>query len=167
LISARARRATVVFHPSARNTAHGSEHAIEIGREIKMKAPAFSYYMHEGPAAFSIEVAGALTAEGAKKLEQDWRSASDAIGNKELVVDLSFVTEIDPAGRELLLRWRGNGATVVASTPESHALAESVIGAPVRPSARIVFASEPYWSRFRAMLPLDEEAFAHEASKQT
>jgi hypothetical protein len=94
--------------------------------------------MHEGPAAFSIEVAGALAAEGAKKLEQDWLSASRAIGTKELVVDLSFVTEIDPVGCQLLLRWRGNRATVVANTPESRALAESVIGLPLYPSARII-----------------------------
>ena len=41
-----------------------------------MKTPAFGYYMHDGPAAFSIELAGALAAEGAEKLEQDWRSAT-------------------------------------------------------------------------------------------
>jgi hypothetical protein len=120
-----------------------------------MKAPAFSYYMHEGPAAFSIEVAGALAAEGAKKLEQDWLSASEAIGDKELFVDLSFVTEIDCVGRQLLLRWRGNGATIVANTPESRALAESIIGLPLRPRARIAYTSKPYRSEsfFRDVLP--------------
>ncbi len=61
-----------------------------------MKASLFSYDMHDGPTAFSIELAGILAAEGANKLEQDWRDASAAIGNKELVVDLSFLTEIDP-----------------------------------------------------------------------
>ena len=111
-----------------------------------MKAPAFSYYMHDGPTAFSIELAGALAAESAKKLEQDWLRASAVIGKKELVVDLSFVTEIDPAGRQLLLRWRRNGATIVANTPESRALAESVIGRPLRPPARIAYTSTPYWS---------------------
>jgi hypothetical protein len=121
-----------------------------------MKAPAFSYYMHEGPAAFSIEVAGVLAAEGAKKLEKDWLSASRAIGNKELVVDLSFVTEIDPIGCQLLLRWRRKGVTVVANTPESRALAESVIGLPLRPSARIAYTSKPYRSEsfFRGVLPI-------------
>ena len=52
-----------------------------------MKSPAFSYYMHDGPTAFSIELAGALAAEAAKKLEQDWRSAAEVIGEKELVVE--------------------------------------------------------------------------------
>jgi hypothetical protein len=109
-----------------------------------MKKPAFSYYMHDGPAAFSIELAGALAAEGAKKLEQDWGSASADIGEKELVVDLSYVTEIDPVGRQLLLRLRRNGATVVANTPESRELAESIIGRPLRPIGRIAYTSSPY-----------------------
>src|ERR1700719_2300393 len=111
-----------------------------------MKNSAFSYYMHDGPAAVSIEVAGRLAAEGAKKLEQDWLSASVVIGTKQLIVDLSFVTEIDPVGRQLLLRWRRNGATVVANTPESRVLAESVIGRPLGALARIAFTSKPYWS---------------------
>jgi anti-anti-sigma regulatory factor len=108
-----------------------------------------SYYMHDGPAAFSVEVAGALAAAGAKKLERDWLSASRTIGNKELVIDLSFVTEIDSVGCQLLLRWLGNGATVVANRPESRALAESVIGFPLLPRAPIAYTSEPYrpeWS---------------------
>jgi len=121
-----------------------------------MKVPAFSYHMHDGPTAFSIELAGTLAAEGAKKLEQDWGSASAVIGKKELVVDLSFVTEIDPGGRQLLLRWFRNGATVVANTPESRALAESIIGRPLPPIARITSTSMPYRSGlfFREVLPI-------------
>jgi hypothetical protein len=117
-----------------------------------MKAQAFNYYMHDGPTAFSIELAGALAGESAKNLEQDWLSASAVIGKKELVVDLSFVTEIDPVGRQLLLRWRRNGATVVANTPESRVLAESVIGRRLRPLARIAYTSLPYRPFFRDVL---------------
>ena len=121
-----------------------------------MKAPALSYYMHDGPTAFSIELAGTLAAEGAKRLEQDWLSASGLIGKKELIVDLSFVTEIDQVGRQLLLRWRRNGATVVANTPESRALAESIIGHPLPPMARIAYTCSPYRSGsfFRDVLPI-------------
>jgi ABC-type transporter Mla MlaB component len=118
-----------------------------------MTLPAFSYYMHDGPTAFSIELAGALAAEDAEKLEQDWLSASAAIGEKELVVDLSFVTEIDSVGRELLLRWRRKGATVVANTLDSRALAESVIGSPVPPIARIAYTSTPYRSSPCTFIP--------------
>jgi len=66
--------------------------------------------------------------EGAEKLERDWRNASAVVGKKDLIVDLSFLTEIDPGGRQLLLRLLKNGATVVANTPESRALAESILG---------------------------------------
>jgi hypothetical protein len=67
--------------------------------------------MHDGPSAFSIELAGTWAAEGAKKLEQDWQSASAVIGRKELIVDLSLAAEIDPRARQLLLGWFRNGAT--------------------------------------------------------
>jgi hypothetical protein len=112
--------------------------------------------MHDGPTAFSIELAGVLAAEAAKKLEQDWRSAAEVIGEKELVVDLSYVTEIDPFGSQLLLRWRRNGATLVADRPESRALAESIIGRPLPPIGRIANTSSPYrpGSFFRDVLPI-------------
>jgi hypothetical protein len=129
---------------------------IASAREMKMKTPVFSYYMHDGPKAFSIELAGSLSADDAKKLERHWLNASTAIGNKELVVDLSFVTEIDPVGRQLLLRWHRNGATFVANTAESRALVESTIGHPPRPLARIAYTSKPYRSEsfFREVLPI-------------
>src|ERR1700686_2485397 len=111
-----------------------------------MKPASFSYYMHDGPTAFSIELAGTLAAEGAKKLEQDWRRACAVFGKKELVVDLSFVTAIDSEGGQLLLRWFRNGATVVANTPESRALAESAIGRPLPPIPRIAYT----WTPFRS-----------------
>jgi hypothetical protein len=121
-----------------------------------MKAPAFSYYMHDGPTAFSIELAGTLVAEGAKKLEQDCRSARAVVGKKELIVDLSFVTKIDSVGRQLLLRLRRYGATVVANRPESRALAESIFGCPLPQIARIAYTSRPYRqeSFFRQVLPI-------------
>jgi hypothetical protein len=45
-----------------------------------MKAQAFSYYLHDGPTTFSIDLAGTLAAEGAKKLEQDGRRACAVVG---------------------------------------------------------------------------------------
>ena len=112
--------------------------------------------MHDGPTAFSIELAGALAGKGAKKLEQDWQTACGVIGKKELVVDLSFVTEIDPGGRQLLFRWFRNGATVVANTPQSRALAESAIGRPLPPIGRIAYTWSPYRSVsfLREVLPM-------------
>src|SRR5260370_31842217 len=94
-----------------------------------MKTSNFTYYMHDGPAAFSFELAGTLSPDDAVELEQAWRTASSVIGDRILVVDLTFVTQIDEAGRDLLRRWRENGANFVGNSPTSRLLAESIIGA--------------------------------------
>jgi hypothetical protein len=60
---------------------------------------AFRYYMHDGSAAFSFELSGKLSDEAAGKLETAWRTASSVIGQRNLMVDLTYVTSIDAAGR--------------------------------------------------------------------
>jgi hypothetical protein len=75
---------------------------------MRLEFQHFSYYMHEGPSEFSVELAGTWDAEGAKTVEQDWQNASAVIGGKELI-DLSLVVEIDPRARQLLLRWFRSG----------------------------------------------------------
>ena len=86
--------------------------------------------MHDGPAAFSFELAGTISPDDAVELEQAWRTASSTIGDRVLVVDLSFVTRIDEAGRDLLRRWHEQGARLVANSPTARLLAESIIGTP-------------------------------------
>jgi hypothetical protein len=98
------------------------------------------------PSAFSVELAGTWAAEGAKALEQDWQSASAVIGVKELIIDLSFVTEIDPRAGQLLLRWFRNGATIIADTPKSRALTESIIGCSIPSRTLIPNTWDPYRS---------------------
>ena len=100
-------------------------------------SPAFSYYMHDRPSAFSVEPAGTWASEGAKTLEQDWQSASAVIGRKKLIIDISFVGEIDPRAGQLLLRWFRNRATIAVDTPKSRALTESIIGCSIPSSTRI------------------------------
>ena len=111
-----------------------------------MGTPAFNYYTHDGPPAFSIELAGVWAADGANKLEHDWQSASAVIGRKELVIDLSFVEEIDPGARQVLLRWFRNGATIIADKPKSRALIESIIGGAIPSITRIANTCSPYRS---------------------
>ncbi len=59
----------------------------------------FRYYMHDGPHALSFELAGELSDNAARELEQAWRAASSVIGNRSLIVDLSYVTESIPGGK--------------------------------------------------------------------
>jgi hypothetical protein len=110
-----------------------------------MKNPALDYYMHDGPAAFSFELAGILAADYVARLEQAWRTASSAIGSRSFVVDLTFVTRVDEAGAELLRTWHRNGAKLVANTSGARLLAESIIGAPLPAPAR---ASAPTYEPF-------------------
>jgi hypothetical protein len=89
------------------------------------------YYMHDGPAAFRFELAGNLNEEGARRLDQDWRTASSVIGDRCLIVDMTFVTDVDERGRELLARWNREGARLVANSERSRELAEWISGQPV------------------------------------
>jgi hypothetical protein len=88
----------------------------------------FRYYMHGGTTAFSFELAGRLSDDGVRELQRTWRTASSVIGDRSLIVDLSYVTGIDVAGQELLRGWHDRGAELVAKSPEGRALVQSITG---------------------------------------
>ncbi|MBV9768900.1 MAG: anti-sigma factor antagonist [Bryobacterales bacterium] len=88
----------------------------------------FYYYMHDGTAAFSFELAGELSDDSARELEQVWLTASSSTGNKLLIVDLSFVTCIGTTGEKLLRHWYEEGAQLVATLPQARAIVESITG---------------------------------------
>ena len=70
-----------------------------------MKSQTLQYYMHDGPSAFRFELSGDLNNEAARELDQAWRTASSMIGDRALVVDMTFVTGAEKEGRSLLARW--------------------------------------------------------------
>jgi len=86
------------------------------------------YYMHDGPAAFRFELAGELDSNDAARLEQDWRVASSVVGNRTLIIDMSFVTSIDDTARNLFRRWHARGAQFAAKSRGSRELVESITG---------------------------------------
>jgi len=88
----------------------------------------FRYYMHDGPHAFRFELSGPLTAPAARGLAQDWRTASSVANGKTLVVDLSFVTTVDPEGLELMQTWHRDGAQFVAKSAAARGLVQSITG---------------------------------------
>jgi ABC-type transporter Mla MlaB component len=93
-----------------------------------MKTQALQYYMHDGSTAFRFELAGELNYKGASELDQAWRTASSVIGDRKLNVDITFVTSVDGSGRALLARWHREGAQIIANSPASRVLAESILG---------------------------------------
>jgi hypothetical protein len=109
--------------------------------------------MHDGPRAFRFELAGNLDEEGARRLDQDWRTASSVIGDRCRIVDITFLTDIDEHGRELLGRWYREGAQIIADSKHSRELAEWILGEPL-PDARedaTAAVSNRTWLPFRTL----------------
>jgi len=142
-----------------------------------MKIHALHYYMHDGPNAFRFELSGNLNREGVWRLDQDWRTASSMLGDRRLIVDMTFVTGVDEAGRALLAGWHREGALLVANSKVSRALAESILGEPLPEypaDTCAAAASDRTWASFRRsvlgpasmtlLLLLVTLAFAIEAS---
>jgi len=114
-----------------------------------MRTQSLQYYMHDGPTAFRLELAGNLNHEGTLRLDQDWQTASSTIGDRRLIVDLTLVTGADEQGRELLTRWSREGAQLVATSKASRALTESILGGPLSEPPEAV-TTDRTWFRFRA-----------------
>ncbi len=96
-----------------------------------MKSQTLQYYMHDGPSAFRFELAGDLNNDAARDLDHAWRTASSVIGDRALVVDMTFVTGAGKDGRSLLARWYAEGAKLIAKSKVSRALAEAIVGKPL------------------------------------
>jgi hypothetical protein len=111
---------------------------------------ALRYFMHYGPTAFRFELAGELDGEGARRLEQDWLSASSMIGEHALIVDMTFVTAAEEDGRALLARWYAAGAQFVAQSKVSRKLAEAITGKPLTEfTAASIGSGDGTWLSFR------------------
>jgi len=91
------------------------------------------YYMYEGPTAFRFELAGDLDASDAASLAQDRHTAYSRVGNRTLIIDVTFVTKIDEVVRSLFGRWYAGGAKFAAGTRSSRLLVESITGRPFTP----------------------------------
>src|SRR5579862_5218568 len=109
----------------------------------------FRYYMHDGTTAFSFELAGRLSGNSTRELLQAWHTASSVIGDRSLIVDLSYVTGIDASGQKLLRGWHDRGAQLVAKSPQAQALVESITG---QPSSEVPAAARhSTWLPFRGI----------------
>src|SRR6202051_4756691 len=121
-----------------------------------MKSQTLQYYMHDGPSAFRFELAGDLNNEAARDLDRAWRTASSVVGDRALVVDMTFVTGAERDGRSLLARWYAEGAQLIAKSKVSRALAEAIVGAPLpelapASSAGAVRTWRPFHTSFGAL----------------
>jgi hypothetical protein len=120
-----------------------------------MNKPVLDYYMHDGRNAFRFELTGIVNGEGARELEQAWRTIASIIGDRRLIIDISFVTAVDEHGRSLLVRWHREGAQFLANSQASRILAQSITGTPFAESAVNTHTSIPFRSSlFKSTLGL-------------
>ena len=93
-----------------------------------MRTQDLQYYLHDEWNTLRFELAGTLAGDGAQKVYQAWRTARSIVGDRTVIVDITFVVEADERGRALLRLWHQNGARIIAASPESRALAEPILG---------------------------------------
>ena len=119
------------------------------------------YFIHDDFDAFRIELSGSLVGRAAQKAYEAWRSASVLRRRARLVVDISYVTEADEHGKAVLRTWHELKARIVASSPASLAIADSVLGEPAPlPLARRTLVSPLgfFFSRLAARNPAGAES---------
>src|SRR5690348_970671 len=74
-------------------------------------------YLHDNSATLRFVLRGELAAGRVRELENAWTTAASILGARDLVVDLSELTQADCAGKELLFRMREAGACVIPGLP--------------------------------------------------
>lgn len=105
---------------------------------------ALEYYIHDGSKAFRFRLLGQLSADSARDLQLAWDTADSTIGNREVVFDVTRITEIHPTGHELLRNWKIRGAKFVVADCGAQARLQSLTDQPVSLAAPLkasVFAS--------------------------
>jgi hypothetical protein len=123
----------------------------------QVKRQALQYFMHYGPAALRLELAGTLDGEGARRLERDWLTASSALGGHALIVDLTFVNGAEEEGRALLARWFAAGVRFVAQSKVSRKLAQDITGKPIAENASVDKpGADRTWLPFRKTRTADD-----------
>ena len=96
-----------------------------------MSPGANDMYQHDSATMFRFVLSGELIGDRVRDLEHAWNTAQSILAGKELVVDISGITNANPPGVELLSRMRESGARLTAALPpESEEFLRS-LGVPV------------------------------------
>jgi hypothetical protein len=93
-------------------------------------------YQHDSAAIFRFVLRGHLAGEHVLELEHAWTTARSILQHKELVVDVSGISDADPQGAELLHRMRDAGARLIAALPPKSEEFLRSLGVPAAPCGR-------------------------------
>ena len=105
------------------------------------------YYIHDEPGALRLELAGTLSGAGVESVYHAWLSALGVIGQRRVIVDISFITEADERGRNLLRLWQRTGARIIAGSDQSRAVAGDIELEPAPAREK-----RGWWERVRGLL---------------
>lgn len=86
---------------------------------------------------FVLKLEGALTAVWVREADAYWRAAVVSQEGRPVVIDLTDVLSVDDAGRELLMRMHGAGATFVVRGCAMRELVREVVDADARRQSRV------------------------------
>jgi hypothetical protein len=99
-----------------------------VGERDGLGGHMLSYYLHDGSSAFRFKLSGALVGRDVDEVEQCRRTAWSTIGERNFLVDVSDLTNVDDRGRALLGAWHRNGAQFIAKSAHSRSLVASIMG---------------------------------------
>ena len=115
------------------------------------------FFVHNDSDALRIELAGSLCGADAETVYQAWQRVALTDALKRAIVDITFITIADEHGRALLAVMHRFGARIGAHSPESSAIAQTIVSEPVG-----ISDSKPGWLR-RIVTFLLAEQPAHAA----
>ena len=87
------------------------------------------FLIHNDADAVRFELAGTLSGVDVERVYQVWQREAFNDALKSVIVDITPVTDADQHGRALLLIMHRFGAQIVAKTPESWMIAQTVVAA--------------------------------------
>ena len=76
---------------------------------------AIDIYQHDSPETFRIVLKGDLSEAGTQQLRGAWETAKSILNRKELILEVSDVSAVHPAGVDLLSRMRESGFRISAA----------------------------------------------------
>jgi hypothetical protein len=115
---------------------------------------AVQFFVHNDPDAVRVELAGSLCGADVEAVHHAWQRAAFTDALKPVIVDITFIRDADKHGRALLFVMHRFGARIIARSPESSAIAQSIITEPVE-----IAGSKQGWFR-RLIIFLREERHA-------
>jgi len=88
-------------------------------------------YLHDSAAMFRFVLHGDLKGGRVPELEHAWTTAKSVLNDRDLVIDVSGITNADQFGVELLSRMRDSGARLTAPLPLASEEFLQSLGVPV------------------------------------